>query len=120
MAFNPGGGGGVSGASDVALSGVADKHVLTYDGAIAKWKNSDGLALGTTSATAKAGDYKPTTADLPTGSVFAASKISGAWQARPTSRTDVTVLWIGPDPSPVVVTSGTGGMYETDIRIVTP
>lgn len=40
---------------------------------------------------------------------------------RPTSRTDVIVAWKGPDPSPAIVTSGTGGMLSPhDVRWITP
>ncbi|PLS81700.1 hypothetical protein CYG49_01510 [Candidatus Saccharibacteria bacterium] len=42
MTYIPGGGGSsaVGTSSDVALNNVADKEVLTYDSAIAKWKNA--------------------------------------------------------------------------------
>lgn len=41
------------------------------------------------------------------------------WGARPTNRPDVVVFWIGPDPDPTGVDSGTGGMLNNkDIRIV--
>lgn len=40
---------------------------------------------------------------------------------RPTSRSDVIVIWKGPDPSPGIVSSGTGGMLDNvDMRFVTP
>lgn len=39
MSFSPGAGGGIASATDVALSNAADAHILTYDGATAKWKN---------------------------------------------------------------------------------
>lgn len=40
---------------------------------------------------------------------------------RPTSRADVMVIWKGPDPSPAVVSSGTGGMLTgSDERHITP
>ena len=46
---------------------------------------------------------------------------NGTWPARPTARTDVTVQWKGPDPSPSIVASGTGGMLNgVDVRLVTP
>lgn len=79
---------------------------------------TSSLALGTTSTTAKAGDYKPTIADLPAGTVVSAVKSGSTWPARPTTRTDLVVMWIGADPSPAIVTSGTGGMYNNDIRAV--
>jgi len=39
MGFNPGGGGGIAGATDVALSSVQDNESLTYDNASSKWVN---------------------------------------------------------------------------------
>ena len=51
MGFNPGGGGGIAGASDVAFSGLQDNEVLTYDSASSKWQN-DVSAGGAGTATA--------------------------------------------------------------------
>lgn len=53
---------------------------------------------------------------LKSQSVLFVRKSGGVWPARPTTRTDVLVFWIGPDPSPSIVTSGTGGMYNGDER----
>ena len=41
MGFGGSGGGSssIAGSSDVALSSLANNHVLAYDGATAKWKN---------------------------------------------------------------------------------
>lgn len=44
MAFNTGGNGGISEASDVALSAVSDDQVLTFDGEAAKWTNKNSTA----------------------------------------------------------------------------
>lgn len=78
------------------------------------------VALGTTSTTAKAGDYTPPIADLPAKTSLVVSKSGGVWPSRPTSRTDLPVTWVGPTPDPAIVTSPTlTGMYEGDIRIVT-
>ncbi len=111
MGFGAGGGGGgtVGSASDVALNNPSDGQVFTSDGTIGKWKN----------ATATGG--LPTHANLPAGTTLTVSKSSGTWPARPTSRSDITVQWKGPDPSPSIVSSGTGGMLDNvDIRFVTP
>ena len=56
------------------------------------------------------------------GTVLGVNKAQngGTWPDRPTSRTDVTVMWVGAEPSPPSVTSGTGGMYDHDLRFVTP
>ena len=39
MSFNSGGGGGISSASDVALSAPATNDLLTYNAGLAKWQN---------------------------------------------------------------------------------
>jgi len=39
MAFNPGGGGGISTASDVSLNNVADDNALSYNSTTQKWTN---------------------------------------------------------------------------------
>lgn len=78
------------------------------------------VALGTTSTTAKAGNYVPPIADLPSGTNLVVQKSGGTWPNRPTTRTDISVTWVGPTPDPSIVTSPTlTGMYEGDIRIVT-
>lgn len=65
-------------------------------------------------------------ADLPSGSTITVYKHpTTGWPARPTSRTDIHVVWKGADPSPSIVTSGTGGMHDNtnnygDTRFVTP
>jgi hypothetical protein len=59
--------------------------------------------------------------DLPAGTTLTVLKSGGTWPARPTSRSDIIVAWKGADPSPAIVTSGTGGMLdEVDYRLVTP
>lgn len=59
-------------------------------------------------------------ADLPAGTTLTVLK-SGTWPARPTSRADIIVAWKGADPSPSIVSSGTGGMRDNvDYRLVTP
>lgn len=63
----------------------------------------------------------PTVATIPAGSTLTVDKdpVTG-WPARPTARADVTVAWRGPDPSPPIVSSGTGGMLDNvDYRLVT-
>lgn len=59
--------------------------------------------------------------NLPAGSVITVRKVNGAWPNRPTGRADITVHWIGPDPDPSIVTTGTSGALDgVDIRFVTP
>lgn len=54
---------------------------------------------------------------LPAGSTLTVYKSGGTWPARPTSRADITVRWNGADPSPSIVSSGTGGMHDgIDVR----
>jgi len=58
---------------------------------------------------------------LPAGTTLTVAKAAGVWPARPTSRSDIVVQWKGPDPSPSIVSSGTGGMLDNvDIRLITP
>lgn len=59
--------------------------------------------------------------DLPAGTTLTVLKSGGTWPARPTSRADLIVQWKGADPSPSIVSSGTGGMLDNvDIRLITP
>lgn len=89
--------------------------------------------IGSTSTTAVAGNDSRLTnartptahshgiADMPAGTTITVLKSGGVWPARPTTRTDIFVQWKGADPSPSIVTSGTGGMYDNvDSRLVTP
>lgn len=57
------------------------------------------LAIGTTSDTAKRGDYTPSIADLPAGTTMTAV-FDTTWPARPTNRTDIVVLWLGGTEAP--------------------
>lgn len=62
-----------------------------------------------------------TVADLPAGAMVTVRKSGSTWPARPTSRSDIIVVWLGNDPSPAIVTTGTGGMRNgIDLRFVTP
>lgn len=58
---------------------------------------------------------------LPAATTLTVVKSAGVWPSRPTSRSDIIVQWKGPDPSPSIVSSGTGGMLDNvDIRLITP
>ena len=57
-------------------------------------------------------------AQAPPGSMIAVIKSGSTWPARPTVRADIVINWIGADPSPPLVTSGTSGMYASDYRSV--
>lgn len=112
MGFGGTGGGGSSslgGLSDVAVSSIADTQTLVYSSSTQKWTNQNQSG------------GSPTLANIPAGSTLTVAKSGGAWPARPTSRSDVIVQWKGPDPSPSIVSSGTGGMLDNvDIRFITP
>lgn len=68
----------------------------------------------------------PTTGFWPSGWTAAGLPIytggSASAGVRPTARTDITVAWKGPDPSPgIIVSAGTAGMLNpVDVRFVTP
>ena len=49
---------------------------------------------------------------MPAGTTITVFKSGGVWPARPTARTDIVVRWRGADPSPPIVSSGTGGMLD--------
>lgn len=94
--------------------------LLTAADAAAARSAIGAVTLGTTGTTAKAGNYTPGVADLPSGTNLVVQKTAGTWPARPTPRTDITVTWVGPTPDPNIVASPTlTGMYEGDIRVVT-
>jgi hypothetical protein len=62
----------------------------------------------------------PTIDTMPAGSTFTVLKGATGWPSRPTARADIIIAWKGADPSPAIVTSGTGGMLDTvDYRLVT-
>ncbi len=141
MAFDGSGSSTVNSANDVFISGIANGDVLEYNNGTAKWNNQllservqdivgAAVVAGTNmtvtyndtagTVTLDATGGTPTYANLPAGSTVTVSK-SGTWPARPTSRTDIVVQWKGPDPSPSIVSSGTGGMMDNvDIRLITP
>lgn len=105
-----GGSGSIQTSTDVALSGLANNDVLTYNTTDSKWENKQVTGGGA-----------PTLANMPAGTTITVAKSGSTWPARPTSRTDLIVQWKGPDPSPSIVASGTGGMLDNvDIRFVTP
>lgn len=99
-------------ASQSVPSGGVDGQVLTKDGGvdyITRWSTPAAGGTG--------GGGTPTGG----GAVQFVRKTGSTWPARPTASTDVIVLWIGADPSPTIVASGTGGMLDNiDIRMVTP
>ncbi len=146
MSFGGGGGGGgsINTASDAFISTITDGDLLQYNGSTAKWNNLSleervqdvvgatlvagsnttvnyNDAAGTVTISATGGGASPTYANLPAGTTLTVTKSGGTWPARPTSRNDIVVQWKGPDPSPSIVSSGTGGMLDNvDMRFITP
>lgn len=56
--------------------------------------------------------------ELPAGSTLVVRKTGSTWPARPTTRTDIVVIWVGVDPDPAIITTGTGGaLSNVDIRM---
>lgn len=112
MSFGGSGGSGsssVAASTDVLLSNPANGQVLAYDGTSAKWTNQ----------TQSGGS--PTYDNLPAGTTLTVTKSGTTWPSRPTARGDIVVQWKGPDPSPSIVSTGTGGMLDNvDVRFVTP
>lgn len=112
----------ISDQTAIALSGkAASTHTHTSS------QISDATATGKAILTAaSAADVKTLLGstvslnDLPAGSNLIISKVAGVWPARPTTRSDIVVTWVGPIPDPTIVSSpATNGMYENDIRMVT-
>jgi len=73
MGFNPGGGGAISAATDVAFNSVQDDQVLTYDAGSSKWQNQQ--------------------TSVPQSSVLATSGTT-----RPSADPTITVIFKGNDP----------------------
>lgn len=56
---------------------------------------------------------------LPAGTTLTVVKRDNSWPPRPTDRSDIIVQWKGPDPSPPIIASGTGGMLaNVDVRLI--
>jgi hypothetical protein len=111
------GGGGTGGGAVASVNGQIGTVILGADNIA---EGASHLFLTASERTAIAGASAPTLANIPAGSTLTVQSTAGTWPARPTSRADVIVIWKGPDPSPAIVSSGTGGMRDgIDIRFVT-
>jgi len=86
---NSGGSSSIASSTDVALNSLANNQVLTYDSTLSKWKNA--------AASGGSGGGPVTIADLPASSVVYAryNTSTNTWPARPTSRNDIMVHWVG-------------------------
>lgn len=107
------------------LAGRPTLAAVASSGSYADLTGSPSLA-----PVASSGDYndlinKPAAltsyAALPAGTTITVVKdATTGWPSRPTSRADLVVQWKGADPSPAIVSSGTGGMLDNvDVRFVT-
>jgi hypothetical protein len=111
--------------TDISNSTTVGRSLVTAtDAATARTvlgAGTSNLALGSTSTTAKSGDYAPSFSDLPAGITLTVQQnADGSWPARPTSRTDVVVQWKGTGVDPAIVSSGTGGaITDVDVRFIT-
>lgn len=114
---------GVSGATThTAVSSPAsgDSFLYPATGAVWRYSGTSWVSGGTLAGTATGGGESPTLANIPAGSTITVSKVGLSWPSRPTDRSDVVVQWKGPEPSPAIVTFGTGGMRDNvDLRLVT-
>lgn len=104
---------GVVKKDTIVANSVTAAHI--QDGVVAEQKLHSAVRTKLNTAAA------PTYANLPAGTTLTVVKAGSTWPARPTSRNDIVVIWKGPEPSPVIISSGTGGMLNNvDIRIITP
>ncbi|MFZ1812571.1 MAG: hypothetical protein WAU02_03585 [Candidatus Saccharimonadales bacterium] len=100
----------------ISSSGATSGQVLTYSGTAVAWTDPATTSDASALTTGLLGIDR-----LPAGSTLTVAKSGSTWPARPTSRSDVIIQWKGADPSPPIVSSGTGGMLDNvDIRLVTP
>ena len=97
----PGGGASeLADLSDVDPSGATDGQSLVYDAGLGEWV--PGAPVGGEV------DY----ADLPAGTVLSAAAPDGGPFVRPTSRTDLPVMWVGPGAVPTVIPPAVNGGYN--------
>lgn len=110
-------------ATTTALSGKANTthtHLVADITATGTASSTTFLRGDGTWSTPASGGGSIAVADLPASvPLFVVKPSGGSWPARPTDNASVVVFFIGADPSPAIVTSGTAGMYENDVRIVT-
>lgn len=85
-------------AANISDSTTTGRSVLTAtDEAAARaaiGAGTSSVIVGTGATNAKAGNYTPPVADLPAGTTLTVVNVNGT-QARPTSRTDIFVRWVG-------------------------
>ena len=85
-------------AANISDSTTTGRSVLTATDEVAARAaisaGTSSVTVGTGATNAKAGNYKPPVADLPAGTTLTVININGT-QARPTSRTDIFVRWVG-------------------------
>jgi hypothetical protein len=107
MSFGGGGSGSgkIATATDVALSGVADGQVLTYDGTLAKWKNAAAAGGAVSSVAGRTGAVVLAASDVGLGNVDntsdAAKPVSTAQQAALDAKVPIDVSPAGDPGAPV-------------------
>jgi hypothetical protein len=103
----------------IGMTSVGSSVATAADLAAAQSAIGLGTVAADVAAAVAAGNAAITAARLPAGSKMTVRKSGGVWGPRPTTRTDIIVEWIGTNPSPPIVTTGTGGMYAGDQRGIT-
>jgi hypothetical protein len=105
-------GSGLTGGGDLSANRTLSANFGTSAGTVSEG-NHTHAASGITSGTIDSARLPSIPVSLmPAGTNITVFKSGGTWPARPTSRTDIVVVWNGADPSPSIVTSGTGGMLD--------
>ena len=112
-------GGHVAGAGDhVGDHNLVDAQLTNLANGLSATTANANLALSQIAALG--GSTSASYATALAGSTYTVIKTT-TWPARPSARTDLVFIWKGADPSPAIVTSGTGGMLDgVDSRFVTP
>jgi hypothetical protein len=110
-------GSGLTGGGDLSANRSLAANFGTSAGTIAQGNHTHDAAAVATGTLSSARLPSIPISLMPAGTTLTVYKSGGTWPARPTSRADITVRWNGDDPSPSIVSSGTGGMLDgIDVR----
>lgn len=111
----------VSGGFRISIPCIDQVPTGGATGTYLKKKSGSNYDVEWVAGTSGGGVDDVTAENIPPGSILYVRKSGSTWPARPTSRADVIVIWLGADPKPAIVSSGTGGMRNNvDLRFVTP